>query len=122
MDIFLVSTLVVIAIYLIGIFGRLGSILQELQIIHKTQRDLNYDHSVQQESMLKKMDSLSDKLEDVTLPLNEISSKVDDIEHVIHIFGKYKLPSKKEQKELDDIALDMEVWDGISNSSAYRKD
>ncbi|MBF7994092.1 hypothetical protein [Rahnella laticis] len=49
--------------------------------------------------------------------IKELNSSVDDIRHVTNIIEKYRLPSKLEQKKLDDIAVDMEVWDGINKNA-----
>lgn len=109
--------LLVIIIILLGIFWRLGSISLQLKKGQSTDNDFNKDHYYQRAELLKKEDEVLEKIDDLSYHLKEVTSKVEDIEHVISIFGKYKLPTKKEQKELDEFAINEELFDGIRNTS-----
>lgn len=109
--------LVVIILVLLGIFWRLGSILQQLKNDQSTNNDYNNDHYYQRAELLKKEDEVLEKIDDLSSHLKEVASKVEEIEHIARVFGKYKLPNKKEQKELDEFAIVEEVFDSIRNSS-----
>jgi hypothetical protein len=107
----------VIILILLGIFWRLGTILQQLENSQSTNNGYNNDHYYQRAELLKKEDEVLEKIDDLSYHLKEVVSKVEEIEHVTSIFGKYKLPNKKEQKELDNFAISEEMFDGIRNAS-----
>ncbi|EPJ8340581.1 hypothetical protein M0H57_003267 [Proteus mirabilis] len=108
--------LVVVILVLLGIFWRLGSILQQLENSQSTNNNYNNDHYYQRAELLKKEVEILEKIDDLSYHLKEIASKVEEIEHVASVFGKYKLQNKKEQKELDEFAINEEVFDGIRNA------
>ncbi|MDE1483991.1 hypothetical protein [Xenorhabdus bovienii] len=57
-------------------------------------------------------DATFEKLASIELVLESLSRDINEIKYVSDIYYKYKLPSKKEQKELDKMAIEVEFLDG----------
>lgn len=56
------------------------------------------------------------ELENIKDSIERNNETLKDIKYVTDIIEKYKLPTKSERKDIDEIRLNEEVWDGISRA------
>lgn len=59
-------------------------------------------------------DQLIQHLDELKEHTNEVRSHMDDIAQVMRIIEKYKLPSRSERKELDEIMMENEMYKMLS--------
>lgn len=72
-------------------------------------------HETLLRKMLEENEAINESLSCIQSRLDEVDSKIGNINYVMDAIYKYKLPSKEDRDFIDRMAIDNEVFDGINS-------
>lgn len=73
-------------------------------------------HEILLRKILDENEAISESLSCIQSRLDETESKISNINYVMDVIYKYKLPNKKDRDLLDRIELDNEIFSGIDSA------
>lgn len=73
-------------------------------------------HEILLRKTLNESESINESLLCIQSRLDEVEVKISNINYVMDIIYKYKLPNKKDRDLLDKIELDNEIFGGIDSA------
>lgn len=73
-------------------------------------------HDIKANQLKDQFELTTSQLEQLVENSNSTDRKISDIQQVTDVIYRYKLPSARERKMLDQIEIDNEVSDGIFNA------